>query len=80
MPKLRALMLESGDWITPQFDIGIPFWGKPPLHTWLAAAGMALFGVGEFGARVFIFFQRAWCAGLGRFVGSETVEDLIRRF
>jgi 4-amino-4-deoxy-L-arabinose transferase-like glycosyltransferase len=45
-------MLELGDWITPWFDDGVPFWGKPPLYTWLTAGGMALFGFGEFGARV----------------------------
>lgn len=52
--EIARIMLETGDWITPQFDHGVPFWGKPPLHTWLSAAGMALFGIGEFGARVFI--------------------------
>lgn len=58
--EIARIMLETGDWITPQFDYGVPFWGKPPLHTWLSAAGMAVFGVGEFGARVFIL-----AAGLG---------------
>jgi len=52
--EIARIMLETGDWITPQFDYGVPFWGKPPLHTWLSAAGMAIFGVGEFGARFFI--------------------------
>ncbi|WPZ20962.1 glycosyltransferase family 39 protein [Sulfitobacter faviae] len=53
--EIARKMVETGDWITPQFDYGIPFWGKPPLHTWLSALGMKLFGVGAFGARVFIF-------------------------
>jgi len=52
--EIARKMLETGDWITPQFDYGVPFWGKPPLHTWLSALGMKLFGVGAFGARVFI--------------------------
>ena len=26
-------MLALDDWITPWFDDGVPFWGKPPLHT-----------------------------------------------
>ena len=45
-------MLELGDWITPWFDDGVPFWGKPPLYTWMTAAGMGVFGVNGFGARV----------------------------
>ncbi len=52
--EIARKMVETGDWITPQFDYGVPFWGKPPLHTWLSAIGMALFGVGPFGARIFI--------------------------
>nr|WP_255733472.1 glycosyltransferase family 39 protein [Ruegeria sp. Ofav3-42] len=53
--EIARKMVETRDWITPQFDYGVPFWGKPPLHTWLSALGMDLFGVNEFGARVFIF-------------------------
>ncbi|MCF3595453.1 glycosyltransferase family 39 protein [Rhodobacteraceae bacterium LMO-12] len=53
--EIARKMLVSGDWITPQFDYGVPFWGKPPLHTWLSALGMKIFGVGNFGARIFIF-------------------------
>lgn len=53
--EIARKMVETNNWITPQFDYGVPFWGKPPLHTWLSAAGMKLFGVGEFGARILIF-------------------------
>lgn len=53
--EIARKMVETRDWITPQFEYGVPFWGKPPLHTWLSAAGMDVFGVGEFGARIFIF-------------------------
>ena len=45
-------MLETGDGLTPQFDYGVPFWGKPPLSTWLSAAAMGVLGVGEFAARL----------------------------
>lgn len=57
--EIARKMVETGDWITPQFAYGVPFWGKPPLHTWLSALGMQAFGVGPFGARVFILA----CAG-----------------
>ncbi len=53
--EIARKMAETNDWITPWFDYGVPFWGKPPLHTWLSAAGIKLFGANEFGPRVFIF-------------------------
>jgi len=52
--EIARKMIETGDWITPQFDYGVPFWGKPPLHTWLSAIGMKIFGVGPFGGRILI--------------------------
>ena len=39
---MARMMVETGDWITPRFDYDVPFWGKPPLHTWLSAAGIAV--------------------------------------
>ncbi|MBA4491729.1 glycosyltransferase family 39 protein [Paracoccus sp. S1E-3] len=50
--EIARKMVETGNWLTPQFDYGVPFWGKPPLHTWLSAAGMQLFGVNEAAARL----------------------------
>lgn len=50
--EIGRKMLETGNWITPQWDYGVPFWGKPPLSFWASAASMAVFGVNEFGARV----------------------------
>lgn len=55
--EIARKMLETGDWITPQFDYGVPFWGKPPLHTWMSALGMKIFGVGHFGARFFFLIS-----------------------
>lgn len=54
--EIARKMVETGNWITPQFDYGVPFWGKPPLHTWLSAAGMEMFGINEFAARLPILF------------------------
>ncbi|GAA5483604.1 ArnT family glycosyltransferase [Haloferula sargassicola] len=53
--EIARKMVETNDWITPQFDYGVPFWGKPPLHTWMSAIGMEIFGVNEFGGRILIF-------------------------
>lgn len=50
--EMSRKMLETGNWLTPQFDYGIPFWGKPPLAIWLTAASFKFFGVHEFSARL----------------------------
>lgn len=50
--EIARKMVETGNWLTPQFDYGVPFWGKPPLHTWLSAGGMQLFGINEAAARL----------------------------
>ncbi|RTZ15665.1 glycosyltransferase family 39 protein [Vibrio aquaticus] len=57
--EMARLMIETGNWITPQFDYGVPFWGKPPLFTWMSAAGIELFGLNEFAVRA-----PHWLAGL----------------
>ena len=31
-------MVETNNWITPQLEKGVPFWGKPPLSFWATAA------------------------------------------
>ena len=62
--EIARKMVETGDWITPQFDYGVPFWGKPPLHSWLSALGMKIFGVGHFGGRVFILAVALGVLGL----------------
>lgn len=50
--EIARLMAESGDWITPQIHAGVPFWGKPPLSTWLSAASIRILGVNEFAIRL----------------------------
>ena len=50
--EIARKMLASGDWVTPWFDHGVPFWGKPPMSFWASAASMALLGVNEIGARL----------------------------
>jgi len=53
--EMSRVMVQSGDWITPQFAPGVPFWAKPPLSMWASAAGIACFGPNHFGARIFTF-------------------------
>lgn len=50
--EIARRMAESGDWVTPWLDAGVPFWGKPPLHTWLSALGLQAFGLHEWAVRV----------------------------
>ena len=62
--EIARKMLETGNWITPWFDHGVPFWGKPPLSFWGSAATMAIFGVNEFGVRLAPFVAALGCAAL----------------
>jgi len=58
--EIARVMAESGDWITPWFDAGVPFWGKPPLSFWVQALSFRLLGVNEFAGRL-----PSWLANLG---------------
>lgn len=50
--EIARLMASSGDWITPWFHEGVPFWGKPPFSFWLQALSFQLFGVNELAGRL----------------------------
>ncbi|MDD4914562.1 MAG: phospholipid carrier-dependent glycosyltransferase [Methylococcales bacterium] len=50
--EMARKMLESGNWVTPMIDYGVPFWGKPPLTIWLSAISMGLGGINEFAVRL----------------------------
>lgn len=50
--EIARLMATSGDWITPWFAPGTPFWGKPPLAFWSEALSFKLLGTNEFAARL----------------------------
>jgi 4-amino-4-deoxy-L-arabinose transferase-like glycosyltransferase len=57
--EMARMMVETGNWLTPLFDYGVPFWGKPPLFTWMSAASVELFGLSEFTLRL-----PHWLAGV----------------
>lgn len=50
--EIARKMAELNDWVTPWFNYGVPFWGKPPMSFWLTSASFKLFGVNEFAARL----------------------------
>ena len=62
--EMGRKMLETANWISPQWEYGVPFWGKPPLSFWASAASMAVFGVGAFAARFATLVFALLTAGL----------------
>ncbi|MBK1790474.1 ArnT family glycosyltransferase [Persicirhabdus sediminis] len=50
--EISRKIVETGNWLTPQHDYAVPFWAKPPLSMWTSAAGMQVFGVSDFSARI----------------------------
>jgi 4-amino-4-deoxy-L-arabinose transferase-like glycosyltransferase len=49
--EMAREMLATGDWITPRQN-GIKYFEKPPLQTWMNALTFAIFGLGEWQARL----------------------------
>jgi 4-amino-4-deoxy-L-arabinose transferase-like glycosyltransferase len=49
--EMAREMFASGDWITTRLN-GIKYFEKPPLQTWMNALSFALFGLGEWQARL----------------------------
>ena len=45
-------MYATGDYITPRYPSGEPFWGKPPLSFWLTAISFKFLGLNELAARL----------------------------
>jgi 4-amino-4-deoxy-L-arabinose transferase-like glycosyltransferase len=50
--EIARKMVETGDWLMPQFRYGVPFWSKPPLSIWLTAISYLGLGINEFAARL----------------------------
>nr|WP_242697524.1 glycosyltransferase family 39 protein [Bordetella petrii] len=50
--EIARIMAVSGDWVTPWFEPGEPFWGKPPLAFWAQALSIKLLGLSEFAVRL----------------------------
>ncbi len=49
--SIARAMAETGDWVTPRLN-GEPWFEKPVLYYWSAAAAMRLFGADDFSARL----------------------------
>lgn len=62
--EVARKMVALNDWVTPWYDIGVPFWAKPPLSTWVTAGSFELFGLNEFAARLPHFLGAAFVVWL----------------
>lgn len=50
--NIALIMSKTRDWITPYFDYGVPYWGKPPLSFWFQAISYNFFGIHDFTPRI----------------------------
>lgn len=81
--EVARLMLVTGDWVTPQNELGVPFWAKPPLYAWAGAASMQLLGVSEWAVRLpSVLFSAltlaivwAWALGLQARAGFDAPQS-----
>jgi 4-amino-4-deoxy-L-arabinose transferase-like glycosyltransferase len=78
---IARAMLETGEWVTPRL-YGQPWFEKPPLYYWGAAASFKMFGVSEAAARLpsaisalLATLALAWLAW--RLYGAETARWLL---
>jgi len=70
--EIARLMHETGNWITPQIDYGLPFWAKPPLSTWASALSISVFGTEEVFVRLPYLIVMV---GLALFIGRYAKEQ-----
>lgn len=78
--EIARIMAVSGDWITPWFEPGTPFWGKPPLAFWTQAVGIKLFGLNEFSVRFPSFVAMVVLVGLLYRVASAIEGEKVARW
>ncbi len=50
--EIARVMVATDNWITPQIDEDVPFWGKPPLSFWATAICYRIMGHSEFATRL----------------------------
>ena len=76
--EIARLMTETGNWIVPQIDYGIPFWAKPPLSTWLSASSFILFGENEFALRLpYLMISMVIALLLGKYTFQKKINFFI---
>ena len=75
--EIARLMLTTNDWITPWFEPGVPFWGKPPLSFWAQALSFKLFGINARYLQLFYIgcAARPWWDGAADKAGQNQAQS-----
>ena len=68
--EMAREMFASGDWITTRLN-GIKYFEKPPLQTWMNALTFAVFGLGEWQARLWTGLCGILGVGLTAHAGKQ---------
>ncbi|VGO08150.1 Polymyxin resistance protein ArnT, undecaprenyl phosphate-alpha-L-Ara4N transferase; Melittin resistance protein PqaB [plant metagenome] len=77
--EIARIMAVTGDWITPWFEPGTPFWGKPPLAFWASAASFKLLGMTAFAARLPALLATLATLGLVHALGRHLFDRQVAR-
>lgn len=80
----RSLEMFRHGWSLTVHTLGVPDFNKPPLYYWMAAAGLALFGIGELAVRLPSALMGLACMvvvyRLAKNYGADTREGLLAVF
>jgi 4-amino-4-deoxy-L-arabinose transferase-like glycosyltransferase len=68
--EMAREMLASGDWITTRLN-GVKYFEKPPLQTWMNALSFAVFGLGDWQARLWTGLCGLLGIGLTGYAGAK---------
>jgi 4-amino-4-deoxy-L-arabinose transferase-like glycosyltransferase len=68
--EMAREMFVSGDWVTTRLN-GIKYFEKPPLQTWMNALSFALFGLGDWQARLWTGLCGLLGVGLTGYAGKR---------
>jgi 4-amino-4-deoxy-L-arabinose transferase-like glycosyltransferase len=74
--EMAREMFASGDWITTRLN-GIKYFEKPPLQTWMNALTFALFGLGDWQARLWTGLCGLLGVGLTGYAGKRVFGERI---
>jgi 4-amino-4-deoxy-L-arabinose transferase-like glycosyltransferase len=68
--EMAREMFTTGDWVTTRLN-GIKYFEKPPLQTWMNALSFALFGLGDWQARLWTGLCGLLGVGLTGYAGAR---------
>ncbi|NSX13922.1 glycosyltransferase family 39 protein [Cupriavidus taiwanensis] len=68
--EIAREMLSTGDWVTIRYD-GLKYFEKPPFHMWMTAVAYALFGIGDWQARLCVALAGAVGTGMSMLAAAR---------